>query len=101
MSVDVTNTGKRAGVEVPQLYIHEQVANVLRPLKALEGFQAVSLQPGETKTVSFKLGFEELSLWDPKMHRVVEPGAFDIMVGSSSGDIRVHTVLQVAAMTGK
>lgn len=95
VSVDVTNSGARAGTEVVQLYIHQQVASVLRPLKELKGFHAIQLAPGETKTVSFPLGFKELSMWDRNMKRVVEPGPFDIMVGSSSADIRAKGVLTV------
>jgi beta-glucosidase len=95
VSVDITNTGKVAGTEVPQLYLYEQVASVTRPLKALTGFQAVTLEPNQTKTVTFKLGFAELSLWNARMKRVVEPGKFDIMVGSSSDDIRQQGLLAV------
>jgi len=96
VSVDVTNAGSRSGTEVVQLYIHQQVASVLRSLKELKGFQAVQLAPGETKTVTFNLGFKELSMYNSKMQRVVEPGNFDILVGSSSGDIRQKGILNIA-----
>lgn len=102
VSVDISNTGKRPGIEVVQLYTHQQVASVIQPLRSLKGFQAVELKPGETKTVTFKLGFEEMSMWDAAMRRVVEPGRFDVMVGSSSADIRQRGVLTVAkAVSGK
>lgn len=94
VSVDVTNSGSRAGDEVPQLYLHQQVADIIRPLKELEGFQRITLQPGETKTVTFPVGFKELSMYNREMKRVVEPGLFDVMVGSSSGDIRLNGTLE-------
>ncbi len=96
VSVDVTNTGSRAGTEIVQLYTHQQVASVIQPLRALEGFKAVPLGSGETKHVTFNLGFDELSMWDTNMRRVVEAGKFDVMVGSSSADIRQRGTLTVA-----
>ncbi len=84
VSVDVTNTGSRAGDEVAQLYIHQKVASVTQPVMSLRGFQRVSLQPGEKTTVQFKLTPKELRILNRDMHWVVEPGAFDIMVGPSS-----------------
>jgi beta-glucosidase len=82
--VDVTNTGKRAGDEVAQLYINQRVASVTRPVKELRGFRRISLKPGERKTVEFTLGPDALSLLDVNLNRVVEPGEFDIMVGPNS-----------------
>jgi beta-glucosidase len=93
--VDVTNTGSRAGTEVVQLYVHQQVATLIQPLKSLKGFKAVTLGPGETQTVTMPLGFDTLSYWDNSMHQVLEPGVFDVMVGSSSDDIRVKKTLTV------
>ncbi|MCB0518824.1 MAG: glycoside hydrolase family 3 C-terminal domain-containing protein [Lewinellaceae bacterium] len=84
VSVEVKNTGNRAGKEVVQLYIHDKVGSVTRPVKELKGFEKIALQPGESKTVKFTLTPEELSMWDIDMKWVVEPGEFDIMVGSSS-----------------
>ena len=84
VSVRVRNSGARAGDEVVQLYIRDQVSSVTRPVKELRGFARVTLQPGESKTVTFKLGPDELSLIDRRMQRVVEPGRFDVMVGTSS-----------------
>jgi beta-glucosidase len=94
--VDVTNTGERAGVEIVQLYVHDQVGSVTRPVKELRGFERVALEPGETRTVTFALGPEHLSFLNASMARVVEPGFFDIMVGGSSE--QVATV--VLEMTG-
>ncbi len=84
VSVDVSNTGDRAGDEVPQMYVHQEVASVTRPVMALKGFQRIHLNPGETKTVEFTITPDALSLLNVDMHKVVEPGIFDIMVGPSS-----------------
>jgi beta-glucosidase len=92
---DIKNTGARAGDEVVQLYIHDVLGTVSTPVKQLRGFHRVSLQAGETKTVDFALGPEDLSLLNRDMHWVVEPGDFEIMVGSSSEDIRLSGILDV------
>ncbi|HJS35743.1 MAG TPA: beta-glucosidase BglX [Pseudoxanthomonas sp.] len=84
VSVRVTNTGKRAGDEVVQLYVRDDVASVTRPVKQLRGFQRVSLQPGESKTLTFTLGFDDLAMYDARMQQVVEPGTFTVFVGGSS-----------------
>ena len=84
VSVEVTNTGERAGDEIVQMYVRDDIASVGRYNKMLKGFERISLQPGETKTVSFKLGFDELSLFDKDLNKVVEPGTFTISVGASS-----------------
>ncbi|PYO86794.1 MAG: beta-glucosidase, partial [Gemmatimonadetes bacterium] len=88
VSVEVTNTGKRTGDEVVQLYIRDAVSWATRPTLELRGFRRVTLQPGETRTVTFDLGPEHLAYHGPDMKRVVEPGRFDIMVGGSSTDLR-------------
>jgi len=88
VSVDVTNTGKRAGDEVVQLYIHDAVSFATRPMKELRGFRRVTLQPGETRTVTFEVGPDQLAYHGADMKRVVEPGRFDIMVGGSSVDVK-------------
>ena len=82
--VEVTNTGRRAGTEVVQLYIRDCVSSVTRPVKELKGFQKIFLQAGETKTVMFEITRESLAFWDVKMKYVVEPGEFEILVGNSS-----------------
>jgi beta-glucosidase len=84
--VDVTNTGKRAGSEVVQLYIRDLVSSVTRPIKELKGFRKVQLEPGESTTVTFNITPAELSFFDVNMKYVVEPGDFEIMVGNSSRD---------------
>jgi Fibronectin type III-like domain/Complex I intermediate-associated protein 30 (CIA30) len=84
VSVDVTNTGAREGDEVPQLYIHQRIASVTQPVMQLKGFERVTLKPGEKRTVEFAITPEMLSILNVDMHRVVEPGDFDLMVGPSS-----------------
>jgi beta-glucosidase len=86
LMVDVTNTGKRAGSEVVQLYIRDLVSSVTRPIKELKGFRKVHLEPGESTTVTFNITPAELSFFDVNMKYVVEPGDFEIMVGNSSRD---------------
>ena len=83
---DVTNTGERAGTEVVQLYIRDRVSNVTRPVKELKGFARVTLEPGESQTVALDVTPASLAFYDIHMDYVVEPGEFEIMVGSSSRD---------------
>tara|TARA_R110002051_G_scaffold95649_1_gene165595 strand:- start:28661 stop:30829 length:2169 start_codon:yes stop_codon:yes gene_type:complete len=90
ISVDVTNTGKRAGDEIVQMYVRDDFASVGRYNKMLKGFERISLKPGETKTVTFKLGFEELNILNQQMKKVVEPGTFTISVGASSLEKDLH-----------
>jgi beta-glucosidase len=97
VSFEIKNSGARAGDEVVQLYVHQQKSSVKVPAKALRGFQRISLQPGETKTVAFTLPAAKLAIWDEATHGfVVEPGAFDILVGASSADIRLKSRVEVA-----
>lgn len=95
VSIDVENTGRRAGDEVVQLYIRDLVATMTRPVKELKGFQRVTLQPGEKRRVEFVLGPEHLGFWNREMRYVVEPGEFRVMVGSNSVDV-IDTKLEVA-----
>jgi len=91
--VDVSNTGKRAGAEVVQMYIRDLVSSVTRPIKELKGFQKVWLQPGETKTVALDITAESLAFYDIRMKYVVEPGDFEIMIGNSSRDEDLQKVI--------
>ena len=91
----VTNSGRRAGAEVVQLYVHDSLATVARPVLELKGFRKVWLEPGMSAKVSFDLGPGELALLDAKMREVVEPGEFEVLVGASSRDIRLKGVLAV------
>jgi beta-glucosidase len=86
VTVDVENTGRRAGDEVVQLYVRDVAASRVRATKELKGFSRVTLQPGERRTLRFKLGREELGLYDQRMRFVVEPGAFKVMAGRGSAD---------------
>ncbi|MGN0795195.1 MAG: glycoside hydrolase family 3 N-terminal domain-containing protein [Aristaeellaceae bacterium] len=85
-TVDVTNAGGIAGVETVQVYMHDVVASVIRPVKQLIAFTRVALEPGETKTVSFRLRREDFSLVNREEKRVVEPGSFELFIGHSSRD---------------
>jgi beta-glucosidase len=87
-SVEVTNTGTRAGDEVVQLYVRAEVSRATRPVMELKGFRRVSLAPGQRRTVTFELGPEQLSYTGPDMKRVVEPGRFRVMVGGSSALVK-------------
>ena len=100
VSVDVTNTGARAGDEVAQFYIHQRVASVTQPVMQLRGFERVTLKAGEKRTVKFTVTPETLSMLNRDMHRVVEPGAFDMMVGPSS-DHTSTVKLTVAGAQGE
>jgi beta-glucosidase len=85
VSVDVTNTGNRAGDTVVQLYIHQQAGSASRPVRQLKGFQRITLAPGARQTLHFKLGPDELEFWSPaKREWVVEPEQFDLWVGEDS-----------------
>jgi beta-glucosidase len=84
VSVAVTNSGDRAGDEIVQLYVHPRVSSVVQPILRLAGFERVHLEPGETRTVSFVVGPEQLAIWDRQMKQVVEPGTVDVSVGASS-----------------
>ena len=83
---DVTNTGTRAGSEVVQMYIRDLVSSVTRPVKELKGFRRVDLEPGQTETVHLEIAPGSLAFWDVDMKYRVEPGDFEIMVGTSSRD---------------
>ena len=89
ISCDLTNTGDRTGDEVVQLYICDKVASVITYESVLRGFERVSLQPGETKTVTFTLYPEDLQILDRHYEWTVEPGEFEVRIGSSSEDIRL------------
>ena len=83
---EITNTGKREGSEVVQMYIRDVVSSVTRPVKELKGFEKVTLRPGETKKVAFDITPDSLAFYDVNMKYVVEPGEFSILIGNSSRD---------------
>lgn len=95
VSLKVTNTGKRAGDEVVQLYTRDVISSVTTYEKNLAGFERIHLRPGETQTVTFTLDRKHFELLNADMKWVVEPGEFSIMAGASSEDIRLSGVLQV------
>ena len=95
VQVDVTNTGSVAGDAVGQLYIHQRWGTASRPVRQLEGFKRVALKPGETQTLNFKLGKDELQFWDPQSKKwVVEPSTFDVWAGEDS-TATLHSELTV------
>jgi len=77
------------GDEIVQLYIRDKISSVTRPVKELKGFKRITLEPGQTKTVSFTIDKSKLAFWDINMNYTVEPGDFDIMVGGSSVDLQM------------
>jgi beta-glucosidase len=95
ISVDVTNTGKYEGDEVVQLYFKDLVSSVTVYESQLRGFERIHLKVGETKTVNFVLKPNDLKLYDLKMNWVVEPGKFEVLIGSSSEDIRVKKEFEI------
>jgi beta-glucosidase len=92
VSVDVANTGRRAGDEVVQLYVRDDEATVTRPVLELKHFQRVTLQPGEKRTMTFDLKPADLAFWNVEMHRVVEPGTFTISAGNSSATLKATSL---------
>jgi beta-glucosidase len=92
VTVEVRNTGNVAGDEVVQLYVRDVVSSVTQPVKKLRGFQRVTLAAGAATTVKFTIGPEALALWDKDMKYVVEPGAFEIMAGPNSVDLKKVTL---------
>ncbi|MEP7108091.1 MAG: glycoside hydrolase family 3 C-terminal domain-containing protein [Ferruginibacter sp.] len=95
ITLEVKNIGGLKGDEVVQLYINDVISTTSKPVKELKGYERIALEPGETKTVKFKLIPEDLSLFDRNMNFVVEPGTFKVMVGSSSEDIRLKGEFEV------
>lgn len=99
ISVDVTNTGDHAGDEIVQLYLHDREADVTRPVRELAGFKRISLQPGETATVTFTVQMSQLGFYNRAMQYVIEPGNVDVMVGSSALDIRLSGEFEITGGT--
>ncbi len=97
ITVSVTNTGRLAGTEIVQLYIRDKVSSVTRPIKELKDFARVTLAPGETKIVSLTLTPAKLSMINREMRRVVEPGEFDVMVGTNSVNLTTQKLEVVSA----
>ena len=87
-SVTVTNTGDREGEEVVQMYIRDLVGSVTRPVKELKGFQKINMKAGESKTVSFKIGINDLKFYNYDLKYVAEPGDFKLFIGGNSHDVK-------------
>ena len=94
-SVDIQNTSDRRGEEVVQLYLHDNGASVTRPVKELRGFKRLVLNPGEKTTITFSLGKDDLGILDARLNFVVEPRTVEVLVGSSSDDIRVRSSVDI------
>jgi beta-glucosidase len=95
VSVDVTNTGSVAGDAVAQIYIHQRYGSASRPVRQLKGFERIALQPGETKTLEFPIGKDELKYWNPQTKQwIVEPSEFDVWAGEDS-TASLHADLKV------
>jgi beta-glucosidase len=96
VTVAVTNTGERAGDEVVQLYVRDEVASVARPDRQLVGFARVPLGPGERRRVRFLVPPSRLAFYDADMRFVVEPGAVRVIIGASSADVRLEQLVTLA-----
>ena len=95
VSFTLTNSGKYTGEEVVQLYVKDPFASVVRPVKELKGFQKVKLNPGEQQRVTFTIDNELLSFYNEQLQWVSEPGTFEVMIGSSSEDIRLNSLFEL------
>lgn len=95
VSLNVTNTGEYAGEEVVQLYLRDKFASVVRPVKELKDFQKIKLNVGETKAVKFLIDKEKLSFYNQNLQWIAEVGEFDLMIGSSSADIRLKDTFEL------
>jgi beta-glucosidase len=93
VSVDVINTGKMSGDEVVQMYIRDRVSSIARPVRELKGYRRISLQPGEARTVTLDIGPQHLAFYNRDMDYLVEPGEFDVMIGSSSRDEDLQNIV--------
>ena len=97
VTMQVRNSGSRAGTEIVQLYVHDVKSSVDRPLKELKGFQRVTLNPGEAKDVAFTLDQSAMSFFSTaKDDWVAEPGVFEVWIGASSRDIRLKGAFELA-----
>jgi beta-glucosidase len=99
ISFDVTNTGDRAGDEVVQLYTRDIQASVTRPVKELKGFKRITLEPDETKTITFTVSASQFGFYNRAMDFVVEPGTINVMIGSSPDDIRLTGAFEIVGQT--
>jgi len=96
LSFAVTNNGTRAGIDVPQLYVRDQIASLVRPIKELKCFARVALEAGQSAKVTLTVPTDMLNFTGKEGVRLVEPGQFDLMIGASSSDIRLNTVVTIS-----
>jgi len=95
VAVTITNKGKYNGEETVQLYLRDKVGSIVRPVKELKDFRKLQLTSGESKTIKFVIDTEKLSFYNEKVQWVAEPGEFDLMIGSSSQDIRLKDTFEL------
>ncbi len=95
LSVKVKNSGELTGKEVVQVYINDKISSITTPVKVLKEFKKVEISPNELITINFSIPIDELGLWDQDMNYIVEPGEFEIMIGSSSEDIRLRKTITI------
>jgi beta-glucosidase len=91
--MNIKNMGEMMGKEVVQVYINDKISSVTTPIKVLKEFMKIEIRPSQTVTLDFDIPIEELGLWDKDMKYKVEPGEFEIMIGSSSEDIRLRKAI--------
>jgi len=97
VNFDLTNTGKRLGEEVVQLYVQHLDSKVVRPLKELKGFTRISVRPGETRRVTLSLKSDQLAYWNVDAHRFeVEPDQIELMIGPSSAEVKLKKIIRVS-----
>ncbi len=101
LSATVRNTGDRAGVEIPQLYVRDKLASMVRPVKELKGFGRVALEPGQAARISFSLPVDMLNFTSYEGARIVEPGDFELMLGASSSNIKLRTLARATGTVRK
>lgn len=99
LSFTLANTGERAGTEVPQLYIRDELASLVRPVKELHAFGRVTLRAGQTAKVTFRVPVDVLNFTGLAGRRIIEPGVFALQLGASSADIRLRTEITVTGRT--
>lgn len=95
VSFTIRNTGSRSGISVPQIYVHDRLASFVRPVKELKAFGRIELAPGASKRIRVTIPVDMLNFTGAEGVRIVEPGSFDLMIGASSGDIRLQTTVEI------
>ena len=99
VSVEVTNTGKRTGIETVQLYLRDPLASTSRPIAELKGFHRVELRPGQTATVTFEVPAQLMAFYDAQVQCVVEPGVIEVKIGASAEAIRLEKSFEISGET--